>query len=78
MAHDADGDGNLDVGEFSNMLQKVVEGESAWHNLLLHRRMYSNMCMWPRVDASVFVKVTMCLCAHMRVCPCSPILACAL
>ena len=56
-AHDADGDGNLDVREFSQMLQKVDEGESALHSLLLHRGMYSQMCMFPRVDASVFVKV---------------------
>ena len=67
MAHDADGDGNLDVGEFSKMLQKVVEGESTWHNLFLHRRMYSNMCVWPRVDASVFVKVNVPTYAYARV-----------
>ena len=56
-ASDSDGDGNLDLNEFTAMLQKVVGAESLQNDVLVHRRMYADMCMWPRVDSSVFVKV---------------------
>lgn len=53
----ADGSGEMDMQEFTRMLQKIVDGDKLMQDLLMHRRMYADMCMWPCVDASVFSKV---------------------
>ena len=45
MAHDVDGDGNLDSKEFDQMLEKIIDGETLMNDLLLHRQMYSAMSM---------------------------------
>jgi len=39
------------------MLQNVLLPEELRRDLLHHHRMYCDMCMFPKVDGTIFVKV---------------------
>jgi len=57
-ANDTNGDGNLDLDEFQGMMKKLSENAAnSAEETVSQIRMYANMCMWPRVDATIFIKV---------------------
>lgn len=57
VAHDKDGDGNLDFEEYFGMIQKLRNDQKDSLTLRQLVRLYGAMIMSPMVDAPIFVRI---------------------
>ena len=55
VAHDSNGDGDLDTYEYYEMMRKL-DPEAYVNDALNLRRIYAKMCLYQRVDAGVFCR----------------------
>ena len=72
VAHDANGDGDLDQFEFHDMMRKLDQ-EQHLSEALQQRRIFSKMCIYNRVDSGVFcrsARCVFCLQVYVHACTC--------